>query len=391
MRVAFTPIGNSSWTGGVHYLKNLLYALKKLPGRPLSPVLIVGNNVSVRDTEIYLPFVDDVVETGCFTMWHPGWCAKQLIRRLIDRDLITERLLKSNKIDVAFHIGLLGGRFGLPSVSWIADLQHMHMPEMFTAAELNTRDHQFYSWIRTSRRLVVSSCSARDDMLMFSPSCAGKLDVLRFVAQLPAHVYDALPTEVLKGYGLPDRFFHLPSQFWKHKNHSLVIDALKILKERKDNVFVVCTGSEKDYRNPGYFNLLKEKIKEYDVESNIALLGLVPIEDLYAFMRQSVAVLNPSLFEGWSTTVEEAKSLGKRVLVSDISVHREQDAPGAAYFNPMDPEDLADKMSIMWKGYMPGPDLEMEENARSLLESRTIAFGREFFNILERAKKCDKI
>ncbi len=41
-------------------------------------------------------------------------------------------------------------------------------------------------------------------------------------------------------------------------------------------------------------------------------------------MLCSTALINPSQFEGWSTTVEEAKSLGVKMLLSDLEVHKEQ-------------------------------------------------------------------
>ncbi len=43
-----------------------------------------------------------------------------------------------------------------------------------------------------------------------------------------------------------------------------------------------------------------------------------------ALLRGAAAVLQPSRFEGWSTIIEDAKSLGKPIVASDIAVHREQ-------------------------------------------------------------------
>jgi glycosyltransferase involved in cell wall biosynthesis len=69
-------------------------------------------------------------------------------------------------------------------------------------------------------------------------------------------------------------------------------------------------------------------------------LGLVPYEDVFGLNAAAEALINPSLFEGWSTTVEEAKALGTRVLLSDLSLHREQ-APDAMFFEPHSPAALA--------------------------------------------------
>jgi glycosyltransferase involved in cell wall biosynthesis len=62
------------------------------------------------------------------------------------------------------------------------------------------------------------------------------------------------------------------------------------------------------------------------------LLGVIPYADVAALMQASVALLNPSLFEGWSTPVEEARALGVPLLLSDLDVHREQAGDNAVYF-----------------------------------------------------------
>lgn len=160
---------------------------------------------------------------------------------------------------------------------------------------------------------------------------------------------------------------------------------MRVLKDKTNDIFVVFTGSEKDRRNPGHFVSLKQSIAESRLEAHTALLGLVPFEHLYALMRQSIAIMNPSLFEGWSTTVEEAKSLGKKVLLSDIPVHREQMPPGAVYFNPNDPQDLAWRMSETWEETPAGPDIAMETRARVSTKTRVNAFANRFVQIMRKA------
>ncbi len=68
---------------------------------------------------------------------------------------------------------------------------------------------------------------------------------------------------------------------------------------------------------------------------------MVSYSDVIALMRGAKAVLNPSLFEGWSTTVEEARALGVPLILSDIAVHREQMGNKAHYFHPDSPKELA--------------------------------------------------
>ncbi len=52
-------------------------------------------------------------------------------------------------------------------------------------------------------------------------------------------------------------------------------------------------------------------------------------------MNNSIAIIQPSLFEGWSTVVEDAKALNKLYYsYLDLEVHREQINNNAYFFNP---------------------------------------------------------
>ncbi|NEQ25188.1 MAG: glycosyltransferase family 4 protein, partial [Microcoleus sp. SIO2G3] len=97
----------------------------------------------------------------------------------------------------------------------------------------------------------------------------------------------------------------------------------------------------------------------------------------------SLAVLQPSFFEGWSTTVEEAKSLGKRMILSAFSVHREQNPPQSVFFNPHEPQSLADALVRAFEENKPGPDYELEQLTRQQLSTRTKEFGRVFIEVVK--------
>jgi hypothetical protein len=79
--------------------------------------------------------------------------------------------------------------------------------------------------------------------------------------------------------------------------------------------------------------------------------------------------------------VEETKSVGKRMIVSDLGVHREQNPPNSLYFDPLNEIDLANKIEEMWHLTNPGPDLEMEKEAKSNLGERMENFAKTFLNI----------
>ena len=65
-----------------------------------------------------------------------------------------------------------------------------------------------------------------------------------------------------------------------------------------------------------------------------------------SLMYHSLAVINPSKFEGRSSTVEQAKSLGKKIILSNINIHKEQNPKYAKYFRA---EDFKKLSSILIK------------------------------------------
>ena len=54
----------------------------------------------------------------------------------------------------------------------------------------------------------------------------------------------------------------------------------------------------------------------------------------------STAVINPSFFEGWSSTVEQANAFNKVLILSNIDVHKEQKPHKAIFFNPRNMSSL---------------------------------------------------
>jgi hypothetical protein len=103
-------------------------------------------------------------------------------------------------------------------------------------------------------------------------------------------------------------------------------------------------------------------------------------------MRRSIGMLQPSAFEGWSTVVEDAKTLGKTILASSIEVHREQLGPlHPHYLDVADPEAWAREMQEVWQGGTPGPSPAGEASGMGHLNSAAPECGRSFVCALRSA------
>lgn len=367
-----------SWIGGANYTRNLIGAV--LRSRTIQPVIITGG----RLPKYVGDFSDiEIVESKLADHKSKLYLARKVIYRIFRRDVLMERLLCRHNISILSHSGPLGKNSSKPSVGWIPDFQHVRMPNFFSAKEREWRDRSYARSADASTTVIVSSEDAKKDLLAFRPSVAGKVRVLRFVSDAGGFAGEGEPKEGLLGrYGIDAPYLHLPNQFWAHKNHAVVIDALGVARSRGRTITVVATGNTQDRRNPGHTGTLMQRARDAGCAVNFKVLGIVPYEDLAALMKYSAGVINPSYFEGWSTTVEEAKSLGKTLILSDIPVHREQAPEYGVYFDPDSPADLCDRMLNVLDTYSSDVDNERMRKARADLPGRMHAFAQSFEEIV---------
>jgi glycosyltransferase involved in cell wall biosynthesis len=236
--------------------------------------------------------------------------------------------------DVLFPNWGLRGRPSTAELHWIPDLQHRALPENFALLDRLRRDRGYRRLASRAELVVVSSEVARADAASAYPRAAGKLRVLHFASV--ARPESADPAAVLARHHLPERFLLLPNQFWAHKNHETAFAALDRLP-----LPLVCTGATVDHRRPWHFERLQGLIAASGRAGDVHILGVVERDDYLALVRAAAALVQPSLFEGWSSVVEDAKAYGKPIALSDIPVHREQAPPLGFFFAPRDPADLA--------------------------------------------------
>lgn len=338
--LSFTP---NAWLGGANYFRSLLGAVKALPDPRIQPIVFVGRK-EVEAWRAMLPG-SQVVPTRLADPWSPSWLLRKGLGLLLPGDPLLARLFRAHGVDLYSHGGSLGKEARVRSLCWVPDFQHRHLPGFFSKAECRRRDRAFQEVCRDCHGVIVSSHDAQQDLLAFYPGAVGKVHALRFVPEVPSA--GSLPglQELEARYGFQGPFFHLPNQFWQHKNHAVVVEALADLKSRGITAQVLATGSGRDPRNSKYYDSIEKLVHARGLEVAFRILGVVPYKDMLGLMYNSIAVVNPSLFEGWSTTVEEAKRFGIRALLSDIPVHREQAPPEGLYFDPRDPTALADAMA----------------------------------------------
>jgi len=389
IKIAFWFDRPQEYSGGLNYIRNLLYALSLLDEKKVQPYVFFGSKFDKRTIDSFKPLAT-VITTELLQRNSILWLINKIAIKLFGSLFFVRQELKKHKISIISHAGNIYGRGGpLRIISWIPDFQYMHLPELFPTFNVKSETKRLQRIIQKSDVTVLSSYAALKDFINIAPKdCIEKGKVLQFVSQPSSKLLNEKEitslSEMEFKYKFKGHFFFLPNQFWRHKNHKIVFEAIRILRGKDVNVLMMCTGNLSDYRlnNTSHADYLKKFVNENDLEENIRILGLIDYEDVLSLMKNCIAVINPSQFEGWSSTVEEAKSIGKKVVLSNIPVHLEQSPIDAQYFSPEDADGLAKILEDLWCTRNNEKDRNRENHAHENLNQRTIEFGKKYLEIV---------
>ena len=332
-KIALIYSYNKDWVAGAYYIINLIQALNRQSDESKPELIILSHSQeefqTVKDTGYpYLKFQQLYEKDFWVSYTLPERIVNKTCRFLVGKNSIyREQTYKrlGIKLDLLFpastHIYFSDVKNKL---FWIPDFQEHFLPQFFSEDEINSRKAYQKSLADNSCPIIFSSNNALEHFKEIYPNSRSKTFVLQFAVTHPN--YKSISTDTLfVKYNIDKPYFFCPNQVWAHKNHIAVLKAVKILKtEGTKDLLVVFSGKEVDYRNPAFFGELKNYITENGIEDCVRFLGFIDREDQLQLMNNSISVIQPSLFEGWSTVIEDAKSMGQYVIASNLEVHQEQ-------------------------------------------------------------------
>ncbi|MFL6231274.1 MAG: glycosyltransferase family 4 protein [Pyrinomonadaceae bacterium] len=382
MVIAFQNLFGGQYEGGSNWLEVTLLSLATLPEPPLC--LVVGAAPeSLPETLRAEPSVR-AIPLERKTVSRAARLLKGALRRVLNQPWEDPALAA---LAAEYGVDLWVGFAGFEGLSprrrllvWFPDFQFRHLPEMFDDSERRDRERQWNYIAERADGVLAISRAVADDALSRHPHIQAKVHVCGFPPVFRAPVLAADPEEVRRRYGLPERFFLVSNQFWRHKNHALVFHALSRLKRcGKVPPVVAFTGRPHDYRHPDDFSEMLRLVQQQGLHEYCRFLGVVPRAEQVALIRAAEAVIQPSLFEGRGAIVEETQVLGTQLLCSDLPVHRELHAPGARFFQSNDEEELARLMEQRYPRSKKSA-LEIAEESQQLAAD----YGRRLMEIFER-------
>ncbi len=334
---------SEQWIGGTYYITNLISALGNLPDADKPELIILSNKKDFQYlcSLVNYPFLifDELNENPNSKLLRT---LNRVSQRLIKKKIFKRRF--NEEVLAVFPFRNVNYLENVPvekRIFWIPDFQEKHYPEFYSQEHLERELEVNTKIVTESKKLLLSSVDAENDMKKYYPNYTTTPFVVHFAVDVPKKS-DLDGKELLKKFELPQEFYFSPNQFWRHKNQILVIKAVEILKSQGIDVCVAFSGKEYDYRSPDYTNELKEYVINNNLSSNIKFLGFIDRSDQLKLLEICRAVIQPSLFEGWSTVIEEAMAFNKLILAADLNVNKEQLCQMGLYFDRHNPRSLAE-------------------------------------------------
>lgn len=334
---------NDNWIGGSYYIINIIKALNCLEDFEKPTIHIqYAFGTSIEDIKrINYPYIEyftfsfDIVER----------IINKLSRIFFDENLIKIKL-KGKKTENLYPMSHSINKSNINDFYyWIPDFQDRYLPHLFSNKEINNRKEVQKIIVKKEYPVIFSSYNALKDFNKFYPNNKNRKEVLHFVSVIEDDYLKLDINQLKEKFGITRDYFISPNQFWQHKNQVTLIKAAKVLKKNSNDFLIVFTGKEYDHRNPNYTDDLKQFVIDNDLEKNVLFLGFIDRKEQLQLMKNSIAVVQPSLFEGWSTVVEDVKAMNHVIVLSDLPLHREQISENTIFFQPTDENDLASKLN----------------------------------------------
>lgn len=279
-----------------------------------------------------------------------------------------------------------------PYMMAIHDLQHRvqpEFPEVSRGREWETREYTIRNGVRHGTRILVDSDTGKEDVLDFygfTGITEDRVEVLPFVPSPLLH----RPGEdeirrVRARHGLPSGYLFYPAQFWPHKNHMRVVEAVHRLARRGVEVPVVFVGSHADPLMEETWRRAERLVRTYGLESQVLFLGYVPDEVISVLYADAVALLFPTFFGPTNIPVVEAWSYELPVITSDLRGIREHTGDAACLVDPRSVDSIAEGIERVTT------DEELRARLVEAGRGRAASYGRAEFEarlhaILQRAE-----
>lgn len=252
--------------------------------------------------------------------------------KLLDRLNPINRVIRQNNIDFLLFLGSSAIPIPIPFGVIVWDVQHRTHP-WFPELQhgWGSRDELARLVLTRASIVITGTDVGRDQLIKFYGVCETNIFII------PHPVPPDIEAFSRENFNSTFRFLY-PAQFWPHKNHVVILEAMHKLKLAHTLAFqVIFVGSDK-----GNLAHIRELIDTYELSNFVEIKGFVSRAELLSLYREVDALVYSSFSGPENLPPLEAFMSSLPVIYSDFPGAREQLGNAALFFDPMDEERLAE-------------------------------------------------
>jgi glycosyltransferase involved in cell wall biosynthesis len=261
-----------------------------------------------------------------------------------------EKRLINDKIDLVYFLSPTSLAQDLEYLNYITtvwDLCHRdypEFPEVRWNREFEQREKNYKYILPRAIGVIVDSSLGKENLSKRYCIDSGRIHVIEFESAktISANNYQSdFGIKIAEKYSLDCPYIYYPAQFWPHKNHVYILEALKLL-ETDHNLKIGAIFSGGDTGNISY---IKKYVKKLDLCRRVCFTGFVSNEEVPELYRQSLALVMPTYFGPTNIPPLEAFALGVPVFYSNLPGLKDQTASAALLLDLKKPSSLADQLA----------------------------------------------
>jgi FkbM family methyltransferase len=272
---------------------------------------------------------------------------------------------------------------GIPTVSVIYDLQYKTYPEFFSPQDVVHRARTFEEAARKSTLLVAISDYSRNAAIAEGKLSPGAIETIYLHVSRHSLRNAMRDDNILSRFQLvPGKYLIYPANFWKHKNHEMLLTAFGLARQRglAPDVRLVCTGAPGERQT-----WLKHAADGLGLKDHVLFPGYVSNAEMLTLMTNSAGMVFPSLYEGFGLPVVEAMVNRVPVACSNVTSLPEIAGEAAILFNPRIPEEIADAMIALTQDGALTKRLLQAGNLRAAIFSDSSFLAQQYLETFQRA------
>lgn len=277
-----------------------------------------------------------------------------------------KRALKKYKADVFFSPdGFLSLKTSVPQIGVIHDINFEHHPEDIPTSARNYLKKYFPQFARKATHLLTVSDYSKQDICATYGIPRDKVTVAwNGVSDAFQPISEEARVQVRMRYTDGKKYITFVGALHPRKNVKRLIAAYKVIRDTDpDFDYELIIVGETLWKRSGYDLGIDEQTK-----SHIHFTGHLSLEELARVMASATVFAFVPYFEGFGIPLAEAMRCGTPILSGNLTSLPEVAGDAALYCDPMDVNDIAEKLR----------ELCSNEDLRNELSQKGISRGQLF-------------